>query len=259
MEQAVYDEILGVASLAGVLTLESGGEIYRVEEIMSTISRTFGAAHCESYATPTTIMLTIFGEDEKPYTVMKRIHAGTIALSRVDAVNRVSRRVAGGGLTLGEAKAALLAIQRQKGTPLWAKVLASSAACAAFVLILGGGLGDAACGLLSGALLRLCVEGISRLGVGFFFLNLSGGAAAAALGGLFQLLGMAQAGNRLTVATMMLLVPGLLFTNAFRDIVAGDLVSGISRVFETLAVAVALACGAAMTYGALTLLTGVAL
>ncbi len=257
MEQAVYDEILGVASLAGVLTLESGGEIYRVEEIMSTISRTFGAVHCESYATPTTIVLTVFDEGEKPYTVMKRVSAGAIDLSRVDAVNRVSRKVAGGGLNLRQAKEALLGIQKQGRTSLLARTLASSAACAAFVLILGGGLREAACGLAAGALLRLCVQAISRLDVGFFFLNLSGGAAAAALGWIFQLLGFAPAGSRLTVATMMLLVPGLLFTNAFRDIVAGDLVSGISRVFETLAVAVALACGAAMTYGAISLLAGV--
>ena len=42
----------------------------------------------------------------------------------------------------------------------------------------------------------------------------------------------------------MLLVPGLALTNAIRDLVAGDLLSGISRACEALLIGTALATGA---------------
>jgi uncharacterized membrane protein YjjP (DUF1212 family) len=41
----------------------------------------------------------------------------------------------------------------------------------------------------------------------------------------------------------MLLVPGIALTNAIRDMVAGDLLSGISRAIEAFLIGVALACG----------------
>lgn len=41
----------------------------------------------------------------------------------------------------------------------------------------------------------------------------------------------------------MLLVPGIALTNAIRDLVAGDLLSGISRAVEAFLVGAALAIG----------------
>ena len=46
----------------------------------------------------------------------------------------------------------------------------------------------------------------------------------------------------------MLLVPGLLFTNAMRDIIFGDTNSGVSRVVEALLIAVAVALGTAAAW-----------
>ena len=41
----------------------------------------------------------------------------------------------------------------------------------------------------------------------------------------------------------MLLVPGLAITNAVRDSIAGDLISGLARAVEALLIAVAVALG----------------
>ncbi len=257
MEPSLFDKILHAASLAGALMLENGGEIYRVEAIMQNVARSYGAAHWDCYATPTSIMLTIYDGEERPYTVMKRVHERSTNLDKVEKVNRVSRGVAREDWPLARTLAALKEIEAEKPMPLPALVLASSVACAAFVALLGGNRNDVVCGLFTGALLRFVVQGISKLDLGFFFVNLTGGAVAALAGWLCSLLGFATNWDMLTIATSMLLVPGLLFTNAFRDIVAGDLISGISRVFETLAVAVALAGGAALAYAVLNLLAEV--
>ena len=47
----------------------------------------------------------------------------------------------------------------------------------------------------------------------------------------------------------MLLVPGLAITNAIRDTIAGDLVSGLARAIEAFLVAIGIAIGSGIILG----------
>ena len=51
-----------------------------------------------------------------------------------------------------------------------------------------------------------------------------------------------------TIGALMLLVPGLLFTNAMRDIIYGDTNSGVNRIVQVFLVAVAIALGTATAW-----------
>ena len=53
--------------------------------------------------------------------------------------------------------------------------------------------------------------------------------------------------NQIIVGCMMPLLPGLAMTNAIRDTIRGDLISGIARATEALLVASSLAAGAGIT------------
>ena len=53
------NKILKVATLAGQMILENGGETYRVEETIWRICKIYGAEQAESFATPTGIMASI--------------------------------------------------------------------------------------------------------------------------------------------------------------------------------------------------------
>ena len=52
----------------------------------------------------------------------------------------------------------------------------------------------------------------------------------------------------LIISVFMLLVPGLTITNAIRDTVSGDTVSGIARATEAILVAVAIAFGSGLVF-----------
>jgi uncharacterized membrane protein YjjB (DUF3815 family) len=56
------------------------------------------------------------------------------------------------------------------------------------------------------------------------------------------------------IGALMILVPGLLFTNAMRDIIYGDTNSGINRIVQVLLIAVAIALGAAAAWNTVALL-----
>ena len=49
--------------------------------------------------------------------------------------------------------------------------------------------------------------------------------------------------DKVIIGSIMLLVPGLAITNAIRDTIAGDLVSGIARAVEAFLTAIGVAVG----------------
>ena len=62
--------------------------------------------------------------------------------------------------------------------------------------------------------------------------------------------------NRIIISAMMPLLPGLAMTNAIRDAMRGDLVSGVARAGEALIRAIVLAAGAGLSISAWMLIGG---
>ena len=60
---------------------------------------------------------------------------------------------------------------------------------------------------------------------------------------LLSLFHLTVSADTVIIGTIMLLVPGLAITNAVRDSIAGDLISGLARGAEALLIAVAVALG----------------
>ena len=50
------------------------------------------------------------------------------------------------------------------------------------------------------------------------------------------------------ISSIMLLVPGLAITNAIRDSINGDVVSGLARATEAIFIAVAIAVGSGLVF-----------
>ena len=60
--------------------------------------------------------------------------------------------------------------------------------------------------------------------------------------------GLVRNPDPVIIGALMLLVPGLLFTNAMRDILYGDTNSGITRLFQVLLIALAISLGTAVAF-----------
>ena len=72
-------------------------------------------------------------------------------------------------------------------------------------------------------------------------------------------LGVGQNQDLIIIGAMMALVPGIAMTNAMRDIMAGDMVAGISKAAEALLIGAAIALGTALALGLTRMVTGGAL
>ena len=91
--------------------------------------------------------------------------------------------------------------------------------------------------------------GLSRLGVNFFFKTI---AAAAVLGAVvygLRALGLPLDTDTTVISALMVLVPGLVFTNFMCDLLTGDMVSGLSTFVRAVLTATAIAIGTGVALG----------
>ena len=133
--------------------------------------------------------------------------------------------------------------------PLWIQLLAYFLGCGMFSLFYGGTSLDGVCGGLCGVVIGLCLTLISRLGANLFFKTVAGGAASALAAVLLTGLGLGENLDRIIIGALMALVPGIAITNAMRDIMAGDMVAGISKGAEALLIGAAIALGTTLSLG----------
>ncbi|HXE73058.1 MAG TPA: threonine/serine exporter family protein [Candidatus Nitrosotenuis sp.] len=224
----------------GCLMLESGAETARVEETLAHVGIALGMP-TESMVTPTGITVSVAGD--RVVTRIRRITGRAVDLDRVAVLNGISRRLGAGELDLEQAwREVDEAEQRpcQYGTAL--RWLAAGAGSASFAALLGGGAAETGLAFGLGMGLKLLMSLLEPSFPGFlalFFGSLASTAAAfsaaAALGRLHL--------EALVLGAVTPLLPGLSLTNAVRDLMAGDLVSGVARSAEALLAATALACG----------------
>ncbi|WP_353894186.1 threonine/serine exporter family protein [Proteinivorax hydrogeniformans] len=233
-----------IALYAGEIMLKNGGETYRVEETMCYILRSLGVKHAESFVTPTGIFLSSDSpQDQNPYSIVKRIRNRKINLTAVSEVNSFSREMVAGKISMDEAMGRLKAIDRKAGYSRFLKAFAAGLLAASFTMLLGGSIKDFMPAFITSLAVQATVQPLGKNGFSFFLTNIAGGFVAAFMAVALAWLGMGNSIDKTIIGSIMTLVPGVAITNAIRDSISGDLMSGTARAAEALLIAVAIATG----------------
>ena len=236
--------VLEAATDAGRILLESGAEIFRVEETMRRIIGYFGVEHEDIYVLTNGIFISGNRKIDEAYARVLHVPAVGARLDRVIAVNQLSREIEQGRYTLDQVHERLVEIQKLPSPRLPLQVLACGLGCGCFSVMFGGSLWDGAAAVLSGALMQLFMALPGR-----HMSKLMGSMCCAALGAILCILCYTVGlGNRLSlmiIGSMMTLIPGVPFTNGVRDIADGDYLSGLVRMLDALLVFVGIAVGMA--------------
>lgn len=236
-----------VSTLASKLAV-SGAETYRVEESVHRICATYGL-DARVYAIPHSLFITIIIPGQLPLTQLCRMdHLGT-DLEAVEQYNNLSRKICAEKPDWETALSWLQTADREEKhfsipMDLLGHVLVASGFCVFF----GGSGRDAICAGLCGLLLGFLSRWLNKTNI--FFQKILSAFAMAFFA--YTLCGMGFTDNVDTcvIGTLMLLVPGILFTNALRDIIFGDTNSGINRIVEVLLIAAAISTGTAVAWNA---------
>lgn len=239
-------EIMEVCLLAGKIMLQSGGETYRVEDTMMRIAASFGIENTHSYVTPTGIIFSAEGSEETK-TKLIRISERSTDLKKVAMVNSISRRISSGEVTLSEALGLLNEIDSLDRTfPFMVQVAAASSASGCFMIMLNGGWNDFIPAMISGGLGYLSFVYVHRFVPIKFFSEFLASFLIGLLSLLLVKIGIGHQLDKIIIGSVMTLVPGLLITNAVRDLMAGHLVSGLSKGAEAFLTAFAIGSGIAI-------------
>lgn len=242
--QILLEQIIDITILAGEIMLKNGAETSRVEETMFHIARSLGASKVESFVIPTGVFVTVTDKAGRTSTIMRRVHDRTINLDRIAKVNELSWRLAARRIDYQHAYAHLERIARERtGFSLVPSMLASGIVGGAAAILLNAGVAESLAAFITALTVRYIAHVISRLhGVKFTF-EFLGGMTAALVGMLFNQLWPELRPDNVVVGGIMPLVPGVAITNAIRDVIAGDLLSGLSRGLDAALTAVAVSMG----------------
>lgn len=242
-ELAREEALLGCILDMGEMLLTSGAEVMRVEDTISRLCKVYGFIKYDVFTITSSIVLTVRTPGCRTLTQTRRIKTRDTDLGRVAKVNALSRQLCASPIPL-DAFQAQIAELRQAGTyPVAIQRMMYILISAVFSVFFGGTVSDAAAGAISGLVLfqtlqwsaPLQLNGTLQCIVSSF---LSGIAAV-----LLYHLGLGQHPDMIIMGNIMLLIPGLAFTTALRDIINGDTLSGLLGLCEAILRALAVAIG----------------
>lgn len=234
-------EAIDLCLLAGKIMLQSGAETYRVEDTMIRIAASLGFPNAHSYVTPTVI---VFAMSHTEPSKLYRIGERTTDLQKVSEVNDISRRLSEQQITAEEARSRLGAVeQAPRAYPEWVQIIAAALIGSSFTVMFKGSLWDAFPALFISAIGYAAVIYLHRLVQVRFFAEFSA-AVLIGLGTFFSVKnGIGTEMDKIIIGSVMPLVPGLLITNSIRDLMAGHLVSGLSKGADAFLTAFAIGTG----------------
>ncbi len=232
-----------LVSLAARLLLECGAETYRVEETVEFIALRMGVREAQVLALPTGCLYTLVDAEGKTHSRVVRVTDRRTDLNVIEQVNAVSRGLVEGQFDGEEAYRRMQELRRTPPQPLWKSMLAAALGAGSFAVLFGGRFFDALTAALCGALSSLMQRAFGPgLLPGSFHLFLTGMLSAL----IARLCVPFIPGGSLSaviVGAIMPMLPGMLITNAIRDTVGGDLISGVARAAEALIRSAAIAAG----------------
>lgn len=236
-----------LAMRTGEMMLKSGAETYRVEDTIYRILLASNLQAVNSFVIPTGIMVTIEDQSSNIFTKVIRIKNRSSHLGKIELLNQLSRDYVDGKVCVEDALIRLDEIENMSSyssitTIIWNGITSSFFSImfnGVFVdffmtFFVGIGVGIIDYHLRKKHIINYFVLFICALFIGFCASVYS------------YLLNDWQHIEPIIIGSIMPLVPGVAFTNAVRDTIGDELLSGISRGIEALFIAICLAAGVAL-------------
>ena len=230
--------------LAGRIMMQSGAETYRVEDTMLRMARSQNMFDAQSYVTPTGI---IFSLGKTQPTRITSISTRVTDLHRIALVNSVSRKLTSKIITLEQAYDELKKIERTNFfLPMWIQVLAASVGSASLMIMFKGVWTDIPIAMIAGGTAHFIVSFVHEKTKVKFFSEFIAALTVAIIATFAVQYNFGQDIDRIIIGSIMPLVPGLVITNAVRDLMAGHFTAGVAKGIEALLTAFAIGSGVAL-------------
>lgn len=242
-----YDLLLEGCCEMGRRLLQYGAEIPRTEDTVRRLLSAYGLEG-EVFAIPNCLWVSAPCPDGRVRTVMRRVPSTAVDIEGIERFNDLSRHLCAAppedpAELLRRCREAARDLRRYP-TAMW--MFGYFVGAFFFALFFSGGWAEAAAAGLAGLACGACLTLLGMAGLNSFIATLASAfvlgavaCGAAALGAPISL--------EVTVAgAIMVLVPGLVFTNFMSDLLTGDMVAGLATFARAVLSAGAIALGAGL-------------
>ena len=205
MTREEAEQYLYYAMTIGEQLLCCGAEVGRVEDTIRRICLAYGATRADVFSITSSIVTTIYGEDFGICTQTRRVPGMSNDLGRLDDLNQLSRYICEYRPKPEEIQKGLEKIRDKQGYSFKTQILIYAVISGSFSVFFGG--------------------------------------AGGVLSNLTVLIGLGHHADLISIGNIMLLIPGIAFTNSLRDMFSGDTITGLIRCMEALLLALVVGLG----------------
>ena len=238
-----YQLLLDITTELGYQLAMCGAETFRVEESVTRIMDAYGIK-AEAFAIPNCLHVSIETADGISMTKMRRIGHHGNDLDAVELYSNLSRKICAECPEPSVAMELLKkAVASRRFYNLPVHLIGNFLGAFGFSILFGGGIADNICAGICGIIVGLVNKALDNLKVNPFFRTIASAFLMAIAAYFFGFLEIATNTDAIIIGALMILVPGLLFTNGMRDIIYGDTNSGINRIVQVFLIAAAIVLG----------------
>jgi uncharacterized membrane protein YjjP (DUF1212 family) len=238
-----YQLLMDMAVKVGEMMLSHGAEAHRVEDTVYRILKTSNLQTTEVFVIMTGMFATLSDPSIDTITVTKRVRNKGNNLKQICYANEISRQYCDGVISLEEAYELIKEGCSWEYTRKMS-MIGNIMIVTTFPLLVGGTLTDCGVAFLASLIVGGSIFWADKSHIHPFLRDLAiSFLAAVTFVALDYLLPFAIRQDAIIIACIMPLVPGVAITNAIRDTLNGDYVSGAARALEAFIKALAIALG----------------
>ncbi len=237
------EQLLSCALDIGEGMLTSGAEVGRVETAIRYICNAYGCLRADVFTITSSIVVSITDQAGQHSTQTRRITATRTDLTRLHKLNSLSREICQTKPEYAFICEQLQKIQSEKTYPLWLEALGSALVGFSFAIFFGGDWLDGVVAGVLGLGLRFLTWLLQKGALNQIFVNVVASFMLSLSAICLVRLGIGHDANKIIIGNIMLLIPGIALTNSLRDMISGDIMTGLLRFLDAVLVAAAIAAG----------------
>ena len=222
--------------------LKNGAEVSRVEDTIERICKAYDAVHVEVFSIISFIHAAVRMPDGSYSSQLRRVRSTGTNLATLERLNSLSRKICKATPPLSEFDREIHELKKKKSYPAWLRILSSASAVASFCILFGGSVIDALVAAAAGVVISL-VDIFAPPRVNTLAKTVFSSFLVSMITALSVFTGISKNPDFIIIGAIMILVQGLAFGTALRDLLCGDLLTGTLKTLQAILGALMIAFG----------------
>ena len=206
----------------------------------------YGCDRVNAFIITSNIQVTFEDPRGNIITQIRRLKRNDTNFDRLDYLNDLSRYICANKPDLETLVQKYEAVMNRKQLPIWLQYFGAVLVASGFAVFFGGNFADAIASGVLGIVITLITRILAKIEENQMAKLFISSVIAGFLAIVLVAVGIGSNVDKIMIGGIMLLIPGIAMTNSVRDLLIGDVVTGMIRFVNSLLMAAAIACGFAL-------------